>query len=152
RLALAEWSGARALEDLAGLRFADAFAQGIAHELIAVRQQRIEAELALGRHADVVGELFTLTGDHPFNDILCGPLITALSGTGRSDEAVEQYHRFRERYQTELGSAIPDTLRMTWAAVSRHAEPPDHYAGTTAPGAIDRTLTDERLAKLRGEL
>lgn len=152
RLALAEWSGSRALEDLAGLRFADAFAQAIAHELIAVRQQRIEAELALGRHAELVGELSTLTREHQFNDILCGQLITALSATGNADQAAEQYHQFRERYQTELGSAIPETLRMIWAAVTRHAEPPDHYAGTTGPGAIDRTLTDERLARLRGEL
>lgn len=152
RLALAEWSGTRALEDLAGLRFADAFAQATEQELVAVRQQRIEAELALGRHADLVGELLTLTGDHPFNDILCGQLITALSRTGRSDKAAEQYHHFRERYQTELGSAIPETLRIIWAAISRHAAPPDHYAGTAAPGAIDRTLTDERLATLRAEL
>jgi DNA-binding SARP family transcriptional activator len=152
RLALAEWSGSRALEDLAGLRFADTFAEATDHELIAVRQQRIEAELALGRHAELVGELLTLTREHPFNDILCGQLVTALSGTGRSDQAAEQYHQFRERYQTELGSGIPETLRMIWAAVSRHSEPPDHYAGTTAPGAIDRTLTDERLAGLCGEL
>jgi DNA-binding SARP family transcriptional activator len=152
RRALAEWSGSRALEDLVGCRFADAFAEGLAHELIAVRQQRIEAELALGRHAELVGELSTLTREHPFNDILRGQLITALSATGNSDQAAEQYHQFRERYQTELGSAVPETLRMTWAAISRHALPPDHYAGTTGPGAIDRTLTDERLASLRAEL
>lgn len=152
RLALAEWSGTRAFEDLAGLRFADAFAQAVDQELIAVRQHRVEADLALGRHAELVGELLALTEEHPFNDILCGQLITALSGTGRSDQAAEQYHRFRERYQLELGSAIPETLRLTWGAISRHAAPPDHYAGTAAPGAVDRTQADARLATLRGEL
>lgn len=152
RLALAEWTGSRALEDLAGLRFADAFAQATDHELVAVRQRRIEAELALGRHADLIGELWTLTREHPFNDILCGQLVTALAGAGSSDQAAEHYHQFRERYQTELGSAIPETLRMIWAAISRHVEPPDHYAATTAPGAVDRTLIDERRAGLRSEL
>jgi len=152
RRALAEWSGSRALEDLAGLRFADTFAQATDHELTAVRQRCIEAELALGRPAELVGELLTLTREQPFNDILCGQLITALSATGRSDQAAEQYHRFRERYETELGAAIPETLRTIWGASSRHADPPDHYAGTTAPGAMDRTLADESLARWRGEL
>jgi SARP family transcriptional regulator, regulator of embCAB operon len=150
--ALAEWSGLRGLEDLAGVPFADAFAQTAEQELLAVEEARVEAALACGRHAELVSELYELVRRHPFNDVLCGQLLTALGRSGRTADAAEQYHRFREEFQHELGLSVPDTLRRVWGAVSRHEDSPDHYGAPSGRPQGERTIVDDALARLRGEL
>ena len=149
--ALKEWGGERGLEDLGGLPFADAFAQSMEQELLSVLQVRVEAELACRHHQELLGELHSLTRRYPLNDVFCGQLITALAGSGRSADAADQYHDFRERYQREIGSNVPESLRRVWTAVSRQEDVPDHYTATSLSRA-DRTVVDDEFARLRGEL
>ncbi|MEU5439074.1 AfsR/SARP family transcriptional regulator [Streptomyces sp. NPDC020719] len=68
-----------------------------AHEL------RIEADLRLGRHGELLGELLMLTAQHPLNEIICGHLITALYRAGHTWRALEAFQRLRTTLVSELG-------------------------------------------------
>jgi SARP family transcriptional regulator, regulator of embCAB operon len=150
--ALAQWSGEHALENLGRLAFADAFAQSMEQELLSVLQARIDAELACQRHQELLGELHAWARRYPLNDILRGQLILALSRSGRSVDAAEEYHRFREQYEREMGSTVPESLRRIWGSVSRHEQLPDPYGTSPWPTGDGRTLVDDGLARVRGEL
>ena len=64
---------------------------------------RIQTDLALGRHRDVVGELRRLVAQHPFNEWLHGRLIEALNACSRRGEALQAYHRVRTILREHLG-------------------------------------------------
>src|SRR5919106_35941 len=64
---------------------------------------RISAELDLGRHRELVPELETFTGRHPFREHLWGHLMLALYRSGRQAEALAAYRRARDVLADELG-------------------------------------------------
>jgi DNA-binding SARP family transcriptional activator/predicted ATPase len=66
-------------------------------------EDRIDADLALGRHADVVGELESLIATHPLRERLRGQLMLALYGQARQAEALAAYREFRRFLSDELG-------------------------------------------------
>ena len=66
-------------------------------------EQRIDADLATGRHADVVAELEALIGRHPLRERLRGQLMLALYRSGRQAEALETYQAARSALIEELG-------------------------------------------------
>jgi DNA-binding SARP family transcriptional activator len=68
------------------------------------RETRIEAEVALARHTDVVIELQSLVADHPLREHLRALLIRALYRCGRRAEALDAYHDIRTVLVRELGS------------------------------------------------
>lgn len=78
---------------------------------LVVTQERIEAELELGRHASLVGELRALVAEHPFDEGLLGQLIRALYGSGQRAEALAVYLRFQRRVSAELGIDPGPVLR-----------------------------------------
>jgi predicted ATPase/DNA-binding SARP family transcriptional activator len=100
--ALSLWRGP-ALADLALEPFAQAQIAGLEERRIGVLEDRIEADLAAHRHADLVGELERLVAAHPLRERLWGQLILALYRSGRQAEALEAYQRMRERLAGELG-------------------------------------------------
>ncbi|HET6967459.1 MAG TPA: BTAD domain-containing putative transcriptional regulator [Ornithinibacter sp.] len=61
------------------------------------------AELAAGRHREVVGELEALVAEHPFRERFCALLMVALYRSGRQAEALEAYAAARDRLADELG-------------------------------------------------
>lgn len=67
------------------------------------QEQRIEANLVLGRHAEVTGELQALVAEHPLRERLCGQLMLALYRCGRQAEALEVYRGTRRMMVEELG-------------------------------------------------
>ena len=67
------------------------------------RQERVEAELELGRHAALVGELEPLVQAHPLRERLRGQLMLALYRCGRQAEALEVYRAARLALADELG-------------------------------------------------
>ncbi len=150
--ALAEWGGERGLEDLGELAFAEAFAQTAEQELLGVLQARLDADLACRRHQEVLGELFALLRRYPLNDVFCSQLLVALARSGRSADAANEYHRFREQYAREMGSAVPEPLRRVWGSVSRQEEVAGEYGAPPTSGYAERTLVDDAHARLRGEL
>jgi DNA-binding SARP family transcriptional activator len=100
--ALALWRGP-ALADLSDEPLLEpAIARLEELRLLAV-ERRIEAELALGRHADVVGELEGLVAEHPLRERTRGLLMKALYGAGRQAEALQAYRNARSILVDELG-------------------------------------------------
>jgi DNA-binding SARP family transcriptional activator len=73
--------------------------------------QRIDADLALGRHAQVVGELEALVREHPLREHICAQLMVALYRCGRQAEALEAYRDLRRRMSDELGLEPGPALR-----------------------------------------
>jgi YVTN family beta-propeller protein len=72
---------------------------------------RIDAELALGRHAELVGELEALVAGHPFEERLRAQLMLALYRSGRQVEALQVYQETRRLLVEELGIEPGPTLR-----------------------------------------
>jgi len=64
---------------------------------------RIDCDLALGRHEDLLGELHVLVGEHPLLERLRAQLILALYRAGRQAEALEAYQQARDVLVEELG-------------------------------------------------
>jgi len=74
-------------------------------------EQRIDADLELGSHAQLVLELETLIGEHPLRERLRGQLILALYRSGRQAEALETYRETRRLLVDELGIEPSAELR-----------------------------------------
>jgi DNA-binding SARP family transcriptional activator len=66
-------------------------------------EERIAADLALGRHEEVLGELRTLVSGYPFSERLRGHLMVALFRSGRRSEALQAYAECRRTFADELG-------------------------------------------------
>jgi predicted ATPase/DNA-binding SARP family transcriptional activator len=70
---------------------------------LSVLEDRIEADLSSGRHAELVGELEELIAEHPLRERLRGQLMLALYRSGRQAEALEAYQAARRALVDELG-------------------------------------------------
>ncbi|MER5435297.1 AfsR/SARP family transcriptional regulator [Streptomyces sp. NPDC002588] len=66
-------------------------------------EQRIEADLRLGRHAELLSELFTLAARHPMHENLYAHLMTALYRSGHTARALEAFQQLRRVLIAELG-------------------------------------------------
>jgi len=109
REALALWRGP-ALADVADRLFATAPAARLADLRRAAVEDRIDADLALGRAREVVPELAALVGEHPLDERLARQLITALFRSGRQADALAAYQRLRSRLADDLGlDPAPET-------------------------------------------
>jgi predicted ATPase/DNA-binding SARP family transcriptional activator len=121
REALALWRGPA----LADLRY-DSFAQGEITRLeelrIATMENRIEAELGLGRHDQVVGELEALIAENPLRESLRGLLMLALYRAGRQADALDAYRAARQELVDELGLEPGPELRDLEQAILRQDE------------------------------
>jgi DNA-binding SARP family transcriptional activator/class 3 adenylate cyclase len=76
---------------------------GLEEQRVAATEACIEADLALGRHADLVGELKLLVRKHPLREQLHGHLMLALYRSGRQAEALAAYRTARQSLIDELG-------------------------------------------------
>jgi len=102
REALALWRGAP-LADLAYESFAQTAIERLEEIRLAALEQRIDADLALGRQAELVGELEQLVAEHPLKERLRGQLMLALYRSGRQVEALNVYRSTRAALVDELG-------------------------------------------------
>ena len=116
--ALALWRGP-VLADLAGEPFVTADATRLEELRLATTERRIEAELALGHHAEVTGELEALVQQHPLRERLWAHLMVALYRSGRQADALAAYQRVRTVLAAELGLEPTPELRRLETAVLR---------------------------------
>lgn len=100
--ALGLWRGP-ALADFATEPFALGEAARLNELRLHAQEERIDAELALGRHGRLIGELQSMVEEHPLRERLCGQLMLALYRSGRQAEASDLYQRTRRRLVDELG-------------------------------------------------
>jgi DNA-binding SARP family transcriptional activator len=102
RQALALWRGP-ALADLAYESFAQAPIARLDELRLLALERRVDADLELGRHAQLVPELEALVAEHPLREGLRAQLMVALYRTGRQADALEQYQSARRTLVDELG-------------------------------------------------
>ena len=119
RDALALWRGP-ALVDLADLASALPEAARLEERRLEVTEDRIEADLACGRHREVVGELELLTGLHPLRERLWGQRMIALYRSGRQAEALRAYQEVRTLLAEQLGIDPGPELRRLEEAILQH--------------------------------
>ncbi|MEU6536820.1 BTAD domain-containing putative transcriptional regulator [Streptomyces sp. NPDC047000] len=130
RDALGEWRGV-ALAGLPG-PLAEAQRSRLAEERLNALETLLDLDVRLGRHARVIPELMSLTGEHPLREELCRLLMLALHRSGRQAEALALYRRTRVTLVTELGIEPGAALRDLHARIlanttpSAPAPPPDH--------------------------
>ncbi len=116
REALSLWRGP-ALADLAYEGFAAAEAARLEELRAAVREDLIDAELELGRHADLVPELEELVELHPFDERARAQLMLALYRAGRQADALEAFQEARRTLAEELGLEPSPALRELERAI-----------------------------------
>jgi DNA-binding SARP family transcriptional activator len=152
--ALALWRGP-ALADVAADEVARAESARLDELRLAALERRVEAELACGRHADLVGELDALVAEHPLRERLRGFQMLALYRSGRQAEALEAYRAARTRLVDELGIEPGAALQELHRAVLRQdpslelpspGSPPERVTARTilvatlSPAALPRLL------------
>ncbi|MEO3875073.1 BTAD domain-containing putative transcriptional regulator [Nonomuraea sp. B12E4] len=115
REALELWRG----EPLADAPHAEAAAAALAELRLAATEARVQADLDLGRHRELVAELSQLTAAHPLRERLRAQLMRALYGSGRQAEALTVYDKARKLLDEELGVEPGAELAAAHLAVLR---------------------------------
>jgi DNA-binding SARP family transcriptional activator len=137
REALARWRG-RALEGFPGLA---AEATRLEERRLAALEKRFDADLACGRHADVIPELVVVVAEHPLRERFRVHLVRALHRAGRRSEALEVYQDGRRSLIEELGlepgpelrRAQRDILAADPAVLAQPVAPIRQVAGGPSP-------------------
>jgi DNA-binding SARP family transcriptional activator len=114
--ALALWRGPP-LAEFAQKRFAQIEIGRLEELRLACLEERIEADLANGRSAELVGELDALVAEHPLRERLRAQLMLALYRCGRQGEALEAYQAARRALVEELGVEPGRPLRELQQAI-----------------------------------
>jgi DNA-binding SARP family transcriptional activator len=129
RHALAVWRG----EPLDGVTApgADTDRTRLAELRVGLLEARFDAELELGRHAELVAELASAVAEHPLRERLAGQHMTALYRANRRADALHAYQALRTRLADELGSDPCHDLRTLHATILRGGDEP----GADVPAA-----------------
>ena len=158
RGALGLWRGPP-LADFAYEQFAQGEIARLEEAHLGAREDCIDAELMLGRHRGVVGELELLVGQHPHRERLLGQLMLALYRAGRQADALAAYRRGRESLGEELGLEPGPQLRALEQRILTHDPALDAPAPTAtvtqgAPKrvAYSRSLRAHKLLAAGGAL
>ncbi|MGZ4314221.1 MAG: BTAD domain-containing putative transcriptional regulator [Gaiellaceae bacterium] len=114
--ALTLWRG-RPLADVAYAEFAQGEVARLEELHLAAVEEVIDARIALGRHADVVGDLERLVATHPLRERLRASLLLALYRSGRQAEALDAYQGARAILVEELGIEPTRSLRGLHQAI-----------------------------------
>ncbi len=106
--------------------------------------KRVECELDLGRHADLVGELGNLLGQYPLDEAFIAHQMTALYGSGRAGEALSLYRDTRSQIIEELGTEPGPVLAELHQRIL--SQDPGLATGLTGPGRqLSRTAQPDTL-------
>src|SRR3954453_10975775 len=135
RDALALWRGP-ALADVAYEAFAQPEIARLEEARIDALERRIDADLALGRHADVVSELDALVVQHPLREHLRSQRMLALYRCGRQAEGLAAFREARRMLVEEVGVEPGADLRALHDAILRQDAALD-LAPATLPRELD---------------
>jgi peptide/nickel transport system substrate-binding protein len=130
RTGLALWRGPP-LSDFASEPFAHGEIARLEELHLAALEERIEADLAVGRDGELVPELEALIREHPLRERLRAQLMLALYRSGRQAEALDAYRQARRMLADELGLEPGRTLQELEGAILRQdsqLDPPSRAA------------------------
>jgi DNA-binding SARP family transcriptional activator len=158
------WRG-RPLADLEFEPFARFESQRLETLRLSAVEDRIEAELAVGRHTALCPELERLVTEHPLRERLRGQLMLALYRSGRQGDALGTYRVGRSLLVAELAVEPGPELRQLELAILGHdaalqssagehrsatlVSPPASPAGEAAPGESSAEATRHRRPRRR---
>jgi DNA-binding SARP family transcriptional activator len=130
--ALQLWHGP-APSSLGGGPILQAHAIRLEESRIDALELRIEADLRMGRHRELVSELRTLVATHPLRESFHAKLMVALHSSARRAEALQVYQSYRRMLREELGLEpnldMQNLQRRILTAGSLHATPQPMSAG-----------------------
>lgn len=135
--ALSLWRG----PTLAGLELESRGREEVAQldELrLAARMDRIDCDLALGRHEQAAGELGVLVGEHPLRERLRAQQMLALYRSGRQADALEAYAEARRTLVEDLGIEPSEALQRLQQAILRHDPSLETPEGTAAVNGLPK--------------
>ncbi len=132
------------LTEFAYAGFADAERAHLAEVTLVAIETRAEADLALGRHGELVGELEALCREHPLRERLWELLMLALYRAGRQAEALRAYTEARNRLVGELGIDPGPALRELEARILAQ-DPSLGAAGPAGLGAVPAPMATGNL-------
>jgi len=147
--ALGLWRGA-ALGDLAEQSWARGVATRLDERRLTSIEDRIRADLLLGRHDVVVAELADLIDEHPLREGLWEHYAVALYRSGRQAEALRALEELRRRLLDGLGIDPSRRIRELEAQILDHdpalVAPPVERAAPSAAAAVEATGLGEQIA------
>jgi DNA-binding SARP family transcriptional activator len=122
--ALALWNGPALTDIPVGLRIGME-ARRLEEARLCALDQRIEADLRLGRHRELLPELTVLVNQHRMHESLHGQFMLALHRSGRRGEALDVYQRLRSTLVAELGLEPSPALARLQRSIlmARHETP-----------------------------
>ena len=150
REALALWRGPP-LDDLADEPFAAPEIRRLEDLWLRAREAAIDAALAEGRHAEVLGELDDLVRAHPLRERLHGQRMLALYRCGRQAEALEAFRDARRVLLDEVGLEPGPELRRLNDAILRQDPDLDGPAARSVPGPCAAALALAARRRWRGD-
>ncbi len=139
--ALAMWRGP-ALADVALASTGRAEADRLEELRLRTYELRFDAELALGRHEQAIGELQKLVAQNPYRERFVAQLMLALYRSGRHAEALEIYEQTRWRLDSDLGLQPSVELQQLSGQIVRQEpelrNPVSPTIGAKQPGMTER--------------
>jgi DNA-binding SARP family transcriptional activator len=126
RQALALWRG-DPLADVSGVGFQQVEVPCLREQWLQAVEDRIEVDLLLGRHAELIVELPTLIIRHPLRERLYGQLMLALYRAGRQAEALDVFQELRRRMVDDLAIEPAPALQHLYQQVLLHEPELDRY-------------------------
>ncbi len=134
--ALSLWRGA-ALADVSAGSLLSAYITALEEKRLRALELRLDADLQLGRHREVVSELTKLIWAHPLHEEFHAKLMVALHRSGRRSEALQAYRHMREVLVKELGvDPSPASRQLHQALLS--SDPSLDIAPSRAPISVGR--------------
>ncbi len=148
REALGLWRGAP-LADLSDASFAQPAIRRLEELRLAALEKRIEADLELGRPADLAGELEMLVAEHPLREHLHAQLMLALYRCGRQADALAAYQNARRVLVEQLAVEPSAPLRRLEHAILRQEASLDLAATVAARAGLVATVSESGRPGLR---
>jgi len=134
RQALSLWRGPALFDVADDLPQLAARLAAMEEERLTALEQRIQADLAAGRHGELTAELTELAAAYPLREQFLAHRMVALYRCGRQAEALDGFHLLRERLADELGVDPSPALNRLYVAMLR-ADAALDWPGA-APGAL----------------
>ncbi|MEF2529071.1 MULTISPECIES: AfsR/SARP family transcriptional regulator [Streptomyces] len=137
REALSLWSGP-AFADVQGGVQLDMETRRLEETRLCALDQRIEADMRLGRHRELLAELTVLVSRYRTHENLHGQFMLALHRSGRRGEALDVYQRLRATLVRELGIEPSAALRRLQRSILMAA--PENQLDSAAKAASERLV------------
>jgi DNA-binding SARP family transcriptional activator len=140
REALGLWTGSAFADVQAGAQL-EMEARRLEESRLCALDQRIEADLRLGRHRELLAELTVLTSRYRTHENLHAQFMLALHRSGRRGEALDAYHRLRNTLVRDLGLEPSARLRRLQRSILVSAQEVPSTAEHRVPAAAAAVRT-----------